>query len=325
MARYAGEVAGLTQNQGKVQATKVAPLGYMGEFGSGLWRVFLASGNFTIPAGVKEIRVRVVGGGGGAKGTGCGGGGGGYAHGVFPVTPGEVYAVTVSGKNLYAGGTSSFGALISATGGAAGSPSYNSVHSNFGGGGIGVGGDFQARGGSGGTGPSCGGGGGSGSQLGNGGNAYGRGGAGVGGNGDAPGDGGGSPFGPNYHDPSLGGLDAVGNAATVRGAINPSGALIRFPFDGFTGGGGALLNTSTTQSTGYAGGPGAGGGGARSPGNNDSTPATGTISSGLGGVGGGGGGGSNGGNGTANGGIGGGAGNGNGDNYGGGGLVVVEY
>lgn len=319
MARYSDASTALAQNQANVQATKIAPLGYMGEFGSGLWRVFLASGSFTIPAGVKEIRVRVVGGGGGAGGGGCGGGGGGYAHGVFQVTPGDVYAVTVSGKNRNAGGTSSFGSLISATGGGVGSNSPTYPHQNYGAGGIGIGGDFQAKGGSGGTGGSYGGGGGAGSQLGDGGNAGGSGGAGVGGNGSSAGGGGGSAFGPNYHDPNKGGLDALGNSSAGAGAVNPVGALIRFPFDGFTGGGGAVLNSATGEKIGYPGGSGAGGGGS------GGYPATGGVSAGLGGVGGGGGGGSNNYNGTANGGIGGGAGNGNGDNYGGTGLVVVEW
>ena len=53
--------------------TKVVPAGYMGEFGSGLWRVFQASGTFVVPAGVSRLRVRVVGGGGGGRNNGPGG------------------------------------------------------------------------------------------------------------------------------------------------------------------------------------------------------------------------------------------------------------
>ncbi len=94
-------------------------------FGSGQFLQFLNSGTFTfvVPSGVTSIRIRVVGGGGGGtqhpSQGGGGGGGGGYAHGVFTVTPGTSYTVTVgaggnwSTGNAQAGGTSSFGALIS--------------------------------------------------------------------------------------------------------------------------------------------------------------------------------------------------------------------
>ena len=126
--------------------TNVAPLGYMGVFGNGLFRSFPANDTFTIPTGVTKIRVRVVGAGGGGKNAGTGGGGGGYAHGVFNVTPGTPYAITVGtggtgGTSPTAGGTSSLGALISATGGGAGQASAAAV------GGTGTGGDFQATGG----------------------------------------------------------------------------------------------------------------------------------------------------------------------------------
>lgn len=55
---------------------------------------------------------------------GAGGSGGGYSEGVFDVSAGEVYAVTVGtggsagavGGNGGQGGSSSFGDLISATG-----------------------------------------------------------------------------------------------------------------------------------------------------------------------------------------------------------------
>lgn len=123
-------------------------------------QVFGASGTFTVPANVTRLRVTVVGGGGGGSagwqtGTGqCGdpivyssgggGGSGGTAIGVYSVTPGQTYSVTVgsggTGSNTgngSAGTASSFGALLSATGGGAGStfPSGGSGSSGVGSGG----------------------------------------------------------------------------------------------------------------------------------------------------------------------------------------------
>jgi hypothetical protein len=95
-------------------------------------QVFTSSGSFTVPAGVTKLRVRVVGGGGSGGGStaslaGAGGGSGAYAEGVVTVTPGQVITVTVgaggagnSGASGSIGGTSSFGAFASATGGSGG-------------------------------------------------------------------------------------------------------------------------------------------------------------------------------------------------------------
>jgi hypothetical protein len=96
-----------------VNATKVAPAGYMGEYGNGLWKTFRpGTHTFVVPSGVYKVRIRVVGAGGGSPGAG----GGGYAHGVFDVVPGTSYTVTVPDFTAAAadGGTTSFGALISA-------------------------------------------------------------------------------------------------------------------------------------------------------------------------------------------------------------------
>ncbi|HEY3762306.1 MAG TPA: hypothetical protein VGN23_11225 [Verrucomicrobiae bacterium] len=89
---------------------------------------FTSSGTFTVPTNVTRIRVEIWGGGGGGGNgsssyPGGGGGAGAYIFNVFNVTPGTGYTVTVgSGGNAgQAGGTSSFGALMSATGGHAGS------------------------------------------------------------------------------------------------------------------------------------------------------------------------------------------------------------
>lgn len=79
-----------------------------------------ASSPWTVPSGVTKIRVRCWGGGAGGN-TANGGPAGGYGEGVFSVSPGEQYTVTIGagGAAFSAGGTTSLGALISATGGAA--------------------------------------------------------------------------------------------------------------------------------------------------------------------------------------------------------------
>jgi len=106
-------------------------------------QVFTTSGTFTIPAGITKIMVEVHGGGGGGgsgndtSDVGQGGSGGGYGKGIFTVTPAAVHTVTVGAGGTGAGtassclvggvgGTSSFGALISATGGGGGGGCGNS-------------------------------------------------------------------------------------------------------------------------------------------------------------------------------------------------------
>ena len=112
---------------------------------------------FTVPEGVSKIRAFVVGAGGsGNVGTSesrySPGGGGGYAEKTIDVTPGQTFTYTVGDKTPYAqnqqlqGGTSSFGGLISATGGKNGySQSVPSTQA----GGVGIGGDLNADGGNG--------------------------------------------------------------------------------------------------------------------------------------------------------------------------------
>lgn len=89
---------------------------------------------WTVPAGVTKVYVKVAGGGGSGalqpldSGPG-GGGGGGVSKRLVTVTPGSVIQVTVgaggasvttNGANGNAGGTSSFGTFCSATGGKGG-------------------------------------------------------------------------------------------------------------------------------------------------------------------------------------------------------------
>ena len=97
--------------------------------------VFTSPGTFTTPASTTQIKVTVVGGGGsgsyviGPTQIGGAGGGGGYGIYVGPVTASTPYAVTVgtggtqpptSPANGNPGGTSSFGPIISCTGGSGG-------------------------------------------------------------------------------------------------------------------------------------------------------------------------------------------------------------
>jgi hypothetical protein len=95
-----------------------------GTFGTGLIRVYgssQSSYSFTVPTGITSIRVRCFGAGGGGSSTyaQAGGGGGGFSIGEFDVVAGDSYVVTVGagGRPNTSGGTSSFGSLISATGG----------------------------------------------------------------------------------------------------------------------------------------------------------------------------------------------------------------
>lgn len=120
-------------------------------------QVFTASGNFVLPQGVTQVRVRVVGGGGGGGGCGSGlggggGGAGGYAEGVFTLSPGTVVPVSIGAGGVGGGqatpggvgGSSSFGSWCSASGGGGGGAGSLAAG---GGGGGGFGGVLQIAGG----------------------------------------------------------------------------------------------------------------------------------------------------------------------------------
>ncbi len=129
--------------------------------------VITGSGNFTVPTGITVLDVELWGGGAGSfaaySGMWSGGGAaGGYARKrISGLTPGQVIAVTIGGGGTAgitpgvswpgAGGTTSFGAWFSATGGSLNGLANPTTNVNFGGGagGIGSGGDVNIRGSSG--------------------------------------------------------------------------------------------------------------------------------------------------------------------------------
>ena len=136
--------------------------------------LILADQSWVCPAGVKSVNVRLF--GGGAAGSAQGGGGGGHmAYKTLTVTPGTTYPITIGkggNRDSAAGGVTSFGALLSAsggsglnggTGGGSASESVAGGTGSYGGGGGGAGGySLYGNGSNGGKGGTYGGGGGGG-------------------------------------------------------------------------------------------------------------------------------------------------------------------
>lgn len=127
-------------------------------------QVISANGTYTAPAGLRMATVELVGGGGGGSGAaasdrGNGGGGGGYGKRLIlaasigasqAVTIGAAGAAGAAGANVgAAGGTTSFGALLSATGGGGGVTGGTAGGGALGG--LGASGDINLRGGAGGN------------------------------------------------------------------------------------------------------------------------------------------------------------------------------
>jgi hypothetical protein len=122
-----------------LKSTVAAPVAAYGSLKSSIALMDFNPGtrSWTVPAGVKRIRLFVVGGGG--YDQGCGGG---YSEKTLDVTAGQVISYTVGAPGISTaptGGTSSAGGVISATGGAmkGGAP------------GVGSGGDVNTSGGNG--------------------------------------------------------------------------------------------------------------------------------------------------------------------------------
>jgi hypothetical protein len=199
------------------------------------------SSTFVVPAGVRLLKVRMVGAGGGASGSstttnGAGGGGGEYREGTFIVTPGQGIAATIGAGgaggsagifNGTNGGSTSFGALMSASGGSGGGIV----------GGVGGGAGFSA-GGAGGTG-------GSGGSIAL---AGGSGGDGLVGSAPAP-----APAGTIVYMPGYGGASILGTS--VRAGTFSSGSAGNG--NNFGGGGAGSYFFLSSTSASVAGGSGA--------------------------------------------------------------------
>ena len=85
--------------------------------GTLITEIFASSGTFV--ARTNKVFVRLFGAGGGGKAAG--GGGGHMVVGELEVVKGQSYPVTIGVGSIDAGGVTSFGTLLSASGGSAGS------------------------------------------------------------------------------------------------------------------------------------------------------------------------------------------------------------
>lgn len=97
---------------GTLVATALFLLGISPQIVFATTDTFTANGTWTAPAGVFSVQVNAWAGGGGgglgngSSGGGAGGGGGGFASlTTFPVTPGNVYTVSVGGGGIGSTGT----------------------------------------------------------------------------------------------------------------------------------------------------------------------------------------------------------------------------
>lgn len=158
MATQIGQL-GVTFPDNTLQTT-AAIAGAPGFGGFTNMAVYTTTSFWTVPAGVTKCKVTVVGGGGYSGNPGAnnlvdpvqkyGGGGGGGGGASIKIISGLIAGNTISITVGAAGGTSSFGAYCSATGGATGGSAVNNGGPGPGGsGGIGVGGNLNIGGGGG--------------------------------------------------------------------------------------------------------------------------------------------------------------------------------
>lgn len=124
---------GLTFSDGTTQASKVVGNGSSTDTGDLIdVQSFTASGTWTNP-GATQVHVKLIGGGGGGAGYCESGGAGGFAEGFYSVSGVSTVAVTVGGGGSYTtyysaagnGGTTSFGAYLSAIGGYGANQNYS--------------------------------------------------------------------------------------------------------------------------------------------------------------------------------------------------------
>ena len=150
--------SGLSLTGGTLSATSAGGGDYV-------MTTFTSPGTWSKPAGLKAVKVTVVGGGGAGGGvsastvtpTSMGGGGGGGGGAAIRYIPAPTIPGPVSVTRGAAGGTSSFGSFASATGGANGGAVPSGNNGGAGGnGGIGSSGDLNIGGGDGGAGYSTG-------------------------------------------------------------------------------------------------------------------------------------------------------------------------
>ena len=242
--------------------------------------IYTETGSWTVPANVTSATVFVMGGGGGAGGNltydssytsfGGGGGAGRLKKQQLTITPGQSITVTIgaggaagvdrtgsgsSGGIGSNGGTTSFGTLLSATGGNGGDGGSTPASGGGGNGGAGSagggGGACSGSGGSGGDGDYCGGGGAASSSSGA-----------KGGNGGIYGGGGGAMSGTRASGGQYGGAGGVtaSNLSAVAGT-NTTSMSLDFIGEGKAGTNGITENATTERYGGGAGGGGYGGNG----------------------------------------------------------------
>jgi len=130
----------------KTQGASANPV--WGDGGGGLTsvQVFTSSATWTKPAGIKSVRVQLVGSGASGNHSGQGGGAAGYSEKFIDVSAISSESVTVGAASTSgntAGATSSFGSHCSATGGEKGTASRGGKP------GLGSGGDINMYGGGG--------------------------------------------------------------------------------------------------------------------------------------------------------------------------------